>query len=172
MDATLSFSSSGGDVRTLVPRTQLNGAPPPPPGLEVQSPVSSLHSTLVKNSARATPFATCSCLYLVRCFIHIRFYAFLAATGWYHLSGNTFSSFFTYSQKQCWYRPCGNPLCHWCRPTCWTWPFPEAWSVLDRPKQLDSATFTMRTVTLCTINFVSPFCNGIQAQRAGIPHRS
>ena len=48
MDATLSFSSSGGDVRTPVPRTQLNGAPPPPPGLEVQSPLSSLHGTLVK----------------------------------------------------------------------------------------------------------------------------
>ena len=49
MDATLSVSStSGGDVRTLVPRTQLNGAPPPPPGLEVQCPLRSPHGFLVK----------------------------------------------------------------------------------------------------------------------------
>ena len=41
---TLSFSSSsGGDVRIPVPRTQPNGAPPPPPGLEDQPPLGSPH---------------------------------------------------------------------------------------------------------------------------------
>ena len=63
MNATLSISSaSGGDVRTPVPRAQLNGTPPPPPGLEVQAPMSSLHGILVK----ATPMRH-RCLYLVTC---------------------------------------------------------------------------------------------------------
>ena len=49
MDATLSISStSGDDVRTPVPRTQLNRATPPPPGLEVQSHLCSLHGIPVK----------------------------------------------------------------------------------------------------------------------------
>ena len=42
------------NVRTPVPRTQLNAAPPPPPGLEVHSPLISPHGILVKGSARAT----------------------------------------------------------------------------------------------------------------------
>ena len=55
MDATLSFgSTSGGNVRTPVPRTQLNGAPPPPPGLEVQSHPSSPHGIPV-NAAPVRP---------------------------------------------------------------------------------------------------------------------
>ena len=72
MDATLSISStSGGDVRTPVPRTQLNAAPPPPPGLEVQPPLCSHHAWYpCQSSSRATAFATCSCLYFVRCVIH------------------------------------------------------------------------------------------------------
>ena len=48
-NATLSISStSGGDVRTPVPRTKLKGALPPPPGLEVQSPLCSPHGNPVK----------------------------------------------------------------------------------------------------------------------------
>ena len=49
MGTTLSFrSSSGGDVRIPVPRTQLNGVPPPPPGLEDRSPMGPPHGVPVK----------------------------------------------------------------------------------------------------------------------------
>ena len=77
-----------------------------------------------QSSARDTLVATCSCLHLVRCVIQIHFYAVLAATGSYP-TGNTFSSFFTCSQKECQYRPGGNPLCHRCRPRAGRGPFPK-----------------------------------------------
>ena len=122
MDATLSISStSGGDVRTPVPRTQLNAAPPPPPGLEVQPPLCSHHGIPVK----AAP-------------VRPRSQLALAFTS----SGASFTPLL---RRPCGHRlvppkwehiqlvlhmptkgPCGNPLCHWCRPTCWTWPFPGA----------------------------------------------
>ena len=57
----------------------------------------------------------------------------------------------------------GNPLCHLCRPTRWSWSIPKAptcrsahGKIRTAPKLLDLATFTMRTVTLCIINIASP----------------
>ena len=79
-----------------------------------------------QSSARATPFAIRSCLCLVRCVTHIHFSGVLAATCQYHPIGNTRRSFISYLQKECKYRPSGNPPCHRWRPTCWTWPFDEA----------------------------------------------
>ena len=95
-----------------------------------RSPDSSSHEPSpwypCQSSACATLFATCSCLFLARCVIHIHFRAVLAATCQCHSSGNTHRTFISYPQKECKYRPCGNPPCHRRRPTCRTWPFPEA----------------------------------------------
>ena len=80
-----------------------------------------------QSSARATPFATCSCPYLPA------------------------------RKKERKYRPSGNPLCHRCRHTCWTWPFPEA-------SACSPAHGQFRTGRTCWTR--SP------SQRAGIPLRS
>ena len=48
----------------------------------------------------------------------------------------------THTKKECTYRPCGNPLCHWCRYTCWSWCIPEAQACC-------TAHGTLRTAQTC-----------------------
>ena len=127
MDVTLSFSSSsGGDVRTPIPRTQLNGAPPLPPGLEVHSPLSSPHGILVK----AAPVRPRSQLVLAFTSSGASFTSSATPSLQPQVSTTRVGTHSAHStpahKRSAGVAPEGNPLCHWCRPTCWTWPFPEA----------------------------------------------
>ena len=130
--------------------------------LQDHAPFSSTIWDPCESSARATPF----CMHPLqrRLCSHM-----LVPPKWEHTP---------FTQKECKYRPGGNPPCHRRRPTCWTWSFSQShglwsclWSVLDKPNLLDLVTLTMRKVTSCIINIASPYCDGIQDQRARIPHR-
>ena len=108
MDATLSFSSaSGGDVRTPVPRTQLNGAPPPLPGLEVQSPLRSLPTVSLSKQPPVRPRSQLALAFTSSgASFTSTSSAVLAATDWSHPSGNTHSARSSAAhKKECKYRP-------------------------------------------------------------------
>ena len=127
---------------------------------------------------RASPFAQWPCFNLARHADSTIFAGYLTTAGQYHPRGNTYLSFISYPQKDCQYRPGGNPLlplmqihalvvahsrspdllsCLWCDSDC--------------PNLLGSATLTTQTVISCIINFVSLFYNGIHVQLAGTPPR-
>ena len=127
-------SSSGGDVRIPVPRTQPKGAPPLPPGLEDQPTLASPHGIPVK----AAPVRPRSQLALGS--------ASTALAGTYSAIGAD--------------------------PRAGRGPFPKPRFVVLPMVRLGLPSFTKLIATSCIINFVSLVCNGIQAQRAGIPLRS
>ena len=61
--------------------------------------------------------------------------------------------------KECLCRPCGNPPCHQCRGSCWSWTISQnpclliyLCYALGYPNHLGMATCTMQTVTSCNIN--------------------
>ena len=125
MDATLSISStSGGHVRTPVPRARLHSAPPPPPGLEHHAPLSSPHGIPVK----AAPVRRRSQLALA----FTSSGASLTSTSAPSLQPQVSTtqvgtraarSSATHKRSA---SAGGNPPCYRCRPTCWTRPFPKA----------------------------------------------
>ena len=130
-------------VNLQVPRTQLNGAPPPPPGLEVQSPLCSPRGIPVK----AAP-------------VRLRSQLALAFTS----SGASFAPTPTPPlQPQVSTTQVGthSALSSHAHKRSASTALAGTHSAIgadpDRPNLLDSATFTMRTATLCIINFVSPF---------------
>ena len=153
-------STSDRRVCTTAPRVRLN-ASPPLSGLEDQAPLSSSRGIPVEAAPVLPRWQTSTS----------------APSLQPHVGTTQVGTYADRSsatlQKECKYRPSGNPPCHRPRPTCWTWSFPPShglwsciWSVLDKPNQLDLVTLTMQTATSCIIHIATPFCNGIQDQRA------
>ena len=117
-------STSGGHVRTPVPRARLHSAPPPPPGLEHHAPLSSPHGIPVK----AAPVRPRSQLALA----FTSSGASLTSTSAPSLQPQVSTtqvgtraarSSATHKRSA---SAGGNPPCHRCRPTCRTRPFPKA----------------------------------------------
>ena len=149
-----------------------------------KSPSSSSHDLspryLCHSSARATPFAACSCLYLGKCVIHIHFSAFPGSDMFVttHVGTHTARSSATH-KKSASTDLAGTQPATGADPPCWTWPFPEAsaWSPAYGQFWTSKTCWTwphsqcgQRPSSI--INIAAPFCNGIQDQRPGIPHRS
>ena len=88
------------------PRTQPDCTPPPPPGLEVQARLGLLSP---RQARRPPPTLTPSLQPQVS----------TTQVG-------THTALISYAQKECKYRPGGNPPCHRCRSMRWSWPIPEA----------------------------------------------
>ena len=121
-----SFSSSSSNSGTIpVPRTQRDCTPPPPPGLEAQTLLGISHNIPSKaapvrhHSHHGPSFTSPGTLTPPTSPPTLQPQVSNTQVGTYY-------SLYSYPHKECWYRPCGSPLCHWCRSTRWSWSIPQA----------------------------------------------